>query len=141
MKKLNLKKDQEIDKLKAEAKRKEIANKRRQEEIKVLQTQKNMVASKQSNASKQRKDKLDIDMDRIKDWIRTSIDKMIEVADAQLEIETQKKRLDEVSKDIDQELSHKASLGLLKNKLEVRKYTIDSMPLELQDQVEMFNVD
>jgi hypothetical protein len=32
-------------------------------------------------------------------------------------------------------------LGLLKNKLEVRKYTIDSMPLELQDQVEMFNVD
>jgi hypothetical protein len=66
---------------------------------------------------------------------------MIEVADAQLEIETQKKRLNEVSKDIDQELSHKASLGLLKNKLEVRKYTIDSMPLELQDQVEMFNVD
>ena len=47
MKKLNLKKDQEIDKLKAEAKRKEIANKRRQEEIKVLQTQKNLVASKQ----------------------------------------------------------------------------------------------
>jgi len=36
MKKLNLKKDKEIDLLKKEAKRKDMLNKRRQEEIKVF---------------------------------------------------------------------------------------------------------
>jgi len=38
MKKASLKKDKEIDKLKKDAKRKEVLNKRRHEEIKVLQT-------------------------------------------------------------------------------------------------------
>jgi hypothetical protein len=55
MKKLGLKKDKEIDLLRKDAKRKEIVNKRKQEEIKVLQTQKNMVVTKQTNASKMRK--------------------------------------------------------------------------------------
>jgi len=36
MKKANLKKDKEIDSLKKEAKRKDLVNKRKQEEIKVL---------------------------------------------------------------------------------------------------------
>lgn len=83
MKKASLKKDKEIDKLKKDAKRKEVLNKRRQEEIKVLQTQKNMVTTKKVNASKQRKAKLEIDTSKIKDWIRKSIDKMIEIADAE----------------------------------------------------------
>lgn len=52
MKKASLKKDKEIDKLKKDAKRKEVLNKRRQEEIKVLQTQKNVVTTKKNNASK-----------------------------------------------------------------------------------------
>ena len=46
MKKANLKKDKEIDTLKKEAKRKDLVAKRKQEEIKVLQTQKNMVTNK-----------------------------------------------------------------------------------------------
>jgi hypothetical protein len=83
MKKAGLRKDKEIDILRKDAKRKEILNKRKQEEIKVLQTQKNMVAGKQTNASKMRKQKLDINIDVIKDWIRKSVDKMIEIADAQ----------------------------------------------------------
>ena len=89
MKKASLKKDKEIDKLKKDAKRKEVLNKRRQEEIKVLQTQKNMVGAKKANASKMRKAKLEIDTSKIKDWIRISIDKMIEIADAEQEIKMQ----------------------------------------------------
>ena len=38
MKKQGLQKDKEIDRLRKDAKRKEILNKRKQEEIKVLQT-------------------------------------------------------------------------------------------------------
>jgi len=55
MKKANVKKDKEIDRLNKEVKRKDIMNKRRQEEIKVHQTQKNMVSSKNINASTMRK--------------------------------------------------------------------------------------
>lgn len=54
MKKANLKKDKEIDTLKKEAKRRELVNKRKHEEIKVLQTQKKMVTTKKTNASKMR---------------------------------------------------------------------------------------
>ena len=55
MKKLNLKKDKELDKLRKDAKRKEILSKRRQEEIKVLQTQKNMITQKKTSAANMRK--------------------------------------------------------------------------------------
>ena len=74
--------------MRKDAKRKEILNKRKQEEIKVLQTQKNLIVSKQTNASKMRKYKLEINTDEIKNWIRKSVDKMIEIADAQQEIKT-----------------------------------------------------
>jgi hypothetical protein len=33
-----------------------------------------------------RKEKFDINIDKIKDWIRASVDKMIEIADAHEEI-------------------------------------------------------
>jgi len=42
-----------------------------------------MVTTKKANASKMRKAKLEIDTRKIKDWIRTSIYKMIEIADAE----------------------------------------------------------
>tara|TARA_B110000285_G_scaffold200632_1_gene234637 strand:- start:236 stop:616 length:381 start_codon:yes stop_codon:yes gene_type:complete len=125
MKKASLKKDKEIDKLKKDAKRKEVLNKRRQEEIKVLQTQKNMVTTKKANASKMRKAKLEIDTSKIKDWIRTSVDKMIEIADAEQEIKTQSAELKEVEDEIEQESNHKASLQLLKEKMLVKKYMIE----------------
>ena len=125
MKKASLKKDKEIDKLKKDAKRKEVLNKRRQEEIKVLQTQKNMVTTKKANASKMRKAKLEIDTSKIKDWIRTSVDKMIEIADAEQEIKTQSGELIEVEDEIEQESNHKASLQLLKEKMLVKKYMIE----------------
>ena len=125
MKKASLKKDKEIDKLKKDAKRKEVLNKRRQEEIKVLQTQKNMVTTKKANASKMRKAKLEIDTSKIKDWIRTSVDKMIEIADAEQEIKTQSAELREVEDEIEQESNHKASLQLLKEKMLVKKYMIE----------------
>lgn len=82
MKKAGLQKDKEIDRLRKDAKRKEILNKRKQEEIKVLQTQKNLITTKQTNALKMRKKKLDINTDELKNWIRKSVDKMIEIADA-----------------------------------------------------------
>jgi hypothetical protein len=50
LKKASLKKDKEIDQLKKDAKRKELINKRRQEEIKVLQTQKKVMVTKQAGA-------------------------------------------------------------------------------------------
>lgn len=87
---MNLKKDKELDKLRKDAKRKEILSKRRQEEIKVLQTQKNMISQKKTSASNMRKQKLQINVQKIKDWIRSSVDKMIEIADAQQEIQKQK---------------------------------------------------
>ena len=130
MKKASLKKDKEIDKLKKDAKRKEVLNKRRQEEIKVLQTQKNMVTTKKANASKMRKAKLEIDTSKIKDWIRTSVDKMIEIADAEQEIKTQSGELIEVEDEIEQESNHKASLQLLKEKMLVKKYMIEGQPDE-----------
>ena len=48
-----------------------------------------MVTTKKVNASKQRKAKQEIDTSKIKDWIRISIDKMIEIADAEQEIKMQ----------------------------------------------------
>lgn len=89
MKKANLKKDKEIDRLKKDAKRKEILNKRKMEEIKVLQTQKNMQVKRSTSAKRQRQEKLKIDSEKIKDWIRSSVDKMIEIADAEQEIKNQ----------------------------------------------------
>lgn len=141
MKKASLKKDKEIDKLKKDAKRKEVLNKRRQEEIKVLQTQKNMVTTKKANASKMRKAKLEIDTSKIKDWIRTSIDKMIEIADAEQEINTQTAELTEVENEIEQESNHKASLQLLKEKMLVKKYVIEGQPDEDQDLEALDDVD
>ena len=52
MKKANLKKDKEIDRLKKDAKRKEIINRRKQDEIKVLQIQKNMQVKRKTSATK-----------------------------------------------------------------------------------------
>lgn len=46
MQKLQTKKDKEIEQLKKDAKRKDLLHKRKQEEIKVLKTQKNVVTSK-----------------------------------------------------------------------------------------------
>lgn len=83
MKKANLKKDKEIDRLKKDAKRKEVLNKRKMEEIKVLQTHKKMIVKNVSSAKKQRQEKHNIDVDKIKSWIRTSVDKMIEIAEAE----------------------------------------------------------
>lgn len=91
----------------------------------MLQTQKNMVTTKKANASKMRKAKLEIDTSKIKDWIRTSIDKMIEIADAEQEINTQTAELTEVENEIEQESNHKASLQLLKEKMLVKKYVIE----------------
>ena len=96
MKKANLKQTKEIDALKKEAKRKDLVAKRKQEEIKVLQTQKNMVAGKKQNASKMRQAAQDIDKDQIKEWIRSSVDKMIEIADAEAEIRNQQKQINAV---------------------------------------------
>ena len=38
----------------------------------------------------------DIDTDKIKEWIRSSVDKMIEIADAEAEIRNQQKQINEV---------------------------------------------
>lgn len=50
MKKLSLQKDKEIDRLKKDAKRKELVHTRRHEEIKVLQNEKKMIAAKKAGA-------------------------------------------------------------------------------------------
>lgn len=110
MKKANLRKDKEIDRLKKDAKRKEVLNKRKMEEIKVLQTQKNMQVKRSTSAKKQRQEKLNIDTEKIKDWIRSSVDKMIEIADAEQEIRNQQEQLEKVQADIDEEVNHKASV-------------------------------
>ena len=93
-----------------------------------MQTQKNLITTKQTNASKMRKQKFSINTDEIKNWIRISVDKMIEIADAQQEIASQQKLLNEVQYEIDQELNHKASLSLLKEKILVKKYMIEGQP-------------
>ena len=84
-----------------------------------------MITTKQNNASKMRKTKLSINTEEIKNWIRQSVDKMIEIADAQQEIQSQQKLLEEVQKEIDEEINHKASLQLLKEKIFVKKYMIE----------------
>jgi len=50
---------------------------------------------------------------------------MIEIADAEGEIRSQQKQLEEVQAEIDQEVNHKASLHLLKEKLLVKKYMVE----------------
>lgn len=42
-----------------------------------------MQVKRASSAKKQRQEKKNIDIDKIKDWIRSSVDKMIEIADAE----------------------------------------------------------
>lgn len=141
MKKANVKKDKENDKLKKELKRKEILNKRRGEEIKVLRTQKAGVDSKKANASKMRKQKLQIDVEKVKQWIRTSVDKMIEIVNFEHQMRTHQQSLEEVQEEIEQEVNHKASLHVLKEKLYCKKYNIEGQPIDQQDQEEIFNVD
>jgi len=69
-----------------------------------------------------------IDTEKIKNWIRDSVDKMIEIADAEAEIRNQQKQLEDAQGEIEQESNHKASLSLLKEKLLVRKYMIEGQP-------------
>lgn len=133
MKKANVKKDKENDKLKKELKRKEILNKRRGEEIKVLRTQKAGVDSKKANASKMRKQKLQIDVEKVKQWIRTSVDKMIEIVNFEHQMRTHQQNLEEVQEEIEQEVNHKASLHVLKEKLYCKKYNIEGQPIDQQD--------
>lgn len=141
MKKANLKKDKEIEQLKKEAKRKELVSKRRQDEIKVLQAQKNMREQKQAGAKAVRLQTHQIDTDQIKDWIRQSLDRMIEIRDAEDEIHTQSQKLEEVKRDIESESNHKAGLQLLKEKLLVKKYVIEGKPEAEQDMEELFKID
>lgn len=141
MKKANLKKDKEIEQLKKDAKRKELVSKRRQDEIKVLQAQKNLREQKQAGAKVVRQQTQQIDTDQIKDWIRQSLDRMIEIKDAEEEIQTQSEKLEEVKKDIESESNHKASLQLLKEKLLVKKYLIEGLPEVDQDMEELFKID
>ena len=100
-----------------------------------------MVTTKKVNASKQRKAKLEIDTNKIKDWIRISIDKMIEIADAEQEIKGQSEKLREVEDEIDEESNHKASLQLLKEKMLVKKYVIEGQPDEEQDLEALDDID
>ena len=88
-----------------------------------------------------RKQKFAINTDEIKSWIRTSVDKMIEIADAQQEIASQQKLLNEVQYEIDQEMNHKASLSLLKEKILVKKYMIEGQPEDQQDKQQLFDND
>ena len=66
---------------------------------------------------------------------------MIEIADAQQEIASQQKLLNEVQYEIDQELNHKASLSLLKEKILVKKYMIEGQPEDQQDKQQLFDND
>lgn len=66
---------------------------------------------------------------------------MIEIKDAELEIQTQNAKLMEISSDIESESNHKASLQLLKEKLLVKKYVIEGKPEHEQDMEELFNID
>jgi len=52
----------------------------------------------------------EIDTEKIKNWIRGSVDKMIEIADAEGEIRNQQKQLEDAQGEIEQEINHKASL-------------------------------
>ena len=51
-----------------------------------------------------------VDTEKIKSWIRGSVDKMIEIADAEYEIRNQQKQLEDAQGEIEQEINHKASL-------------------------------
>ena len=53
---------------------------------------------------------------------------MIEIKDAETEIQKQNSKMAEVSAEIEAEMSHKASLRLLKEKLLVKKYFIEGQP-------------
>ena len=66
---------------------------------------------------------------------------MIEIADAEQEIKTQHKSLKDVYDEIDEEINHKASLQLIKDKLLVKKYMIEGRPEGEQDLEELFNID
>ena len=57
MKKTALKKDKEIDKLRKDAKRRQIVLLRKQEENKMLQSRQNLTINKKANAQKMRKEK------------------------------------------------------------------------------------
>lgn len=88
-----------------------------------------------------RREKDQIDVDKLKGWIRNSIDRMIEMADAEQEIRTQQAELQKVEAEIDEEVNHKASLQLFKDKLLVKKYLIEGMPEDDQDQEALFKID
>jgi hypothetical protein len=53
---------------------------------------------------------------------------MIEIRDAELELQTQNQKLEEVNSEIESESNHKASLCLLKEKLLVKKYMMEGQP-------------
>lgn len=66
---------------------------------------------------------------------------MIEIADAEQEIKTQQESLEKVQVEIDEEVSHKASVQLVKDKLLVKKYLIEGQTEEDQDEEELFKLD
>lgn len=66
---------------------------------------------------------------------------MIEIADAESEIKTQQESLENVQVEIDEEVSHKASVQLVKDKLLVKKYLIEGQTEEDQDEEELFKLD
>lgn len=72
----------------------------------------------------------DIDTEKIKSWIRTSVDKMIEIADAEAEIRNQQKQINDAQAEVDEEVNHKATLSLMKEKLMVKKYMLEGQPEE-----------
>lgn len=66
---------------------------------------------------------------------------MIEISDAEHEIQIQNTKLETVNQDIEAELNHKASLQLLKEKILVKKYLIEGQPEQNQDIEELFALD
>mmetsp|Transcript_22050 Transcript_22050/g.34208 ORF Transcript_22050/g.34208 Transcript_22050/m.34208 type:complete len:218 (-) Transcript_22050:2231-2884(-) len=97
--------------------------------------------TKKANAAKMRKDKHEINVDAIKEWIRSRVDQMIKVADLEIDLKSQMKSLKVVKEEIDSELEVKGSHSLYKEKLLVKKYDILALPENQQDQATLFEID
>ena len=88
-----------------------------------------------------RQEKLDINKNKIKEWIQSNLDKMIKIYDGEQDLLKQNKNLEEVLVEINDEIVQKASLELIKEKLFVKKYLLEGQPEENQELEELFIID
>jgi len=95
--------------------------KRKQDELSALQKKTKMEKQKQINAQKQRKNKGNVDIARIQQWIISNTEKMLRFKELRLLLSQEEEVFKSVEEEISEEQGSLASLSVRQEKLEKQR--------------------